>query len=92
VRGEDYFGIVRTAELEATEAERHTLKLRNTVGPDLNESQSYAITLKRLINFLRYGFVHPHLKDYQYSLFKILCEEMTHKNLISSRCKDTSLH
>jgi hypothetical protein len=45
VRGEDYFGIVRSAELEATEAERHSLKLKNTAGPDLNESQSYAITL-----------------------------------------------
>lgn len=85
VRGEDYFGIVYAAEQEATEAERLSLRLQKTLDPDFNKSKSYADTLKKLINYLRYGFLPFSLEDYQYALFKIVYKEMSHKKSFHSR-------
>jgi hypothetical protein len=85
VRGNDYFAIIRTAELEATEGERLSLRLKNAVDTDFEKRQSYVSELKCLIYFLRYGFFPSHLEDYQYTLFNILCEEMSQNGSILPR-------
>jgi hypothetical protein len=91
IRGIDYYETIYAAEREATAAERLSIRLRKDKEADANISQSYADLLKGLINFLRYGIMPPCIENHHYTLFEILCKEMSQKDSIIPRSGEPRL-